>query len=232
MTNAQQPAEKKSVGGVILTLVIVLVAASLILIFGVWLGRQLSGPDEPIVEMPDPPPDTPYLVFNDYVNVRSGPSTQYPVYGVASPGDDAPVKGISPDNAWWAIQIDPHIAPDGAAWVSVAYVTAYNSDNVGVIEPPPLPPDIEIPPGEGGEPTCTAEEPMNVRSGPGNLYPSYGKAPAGAIAEVIGISPDGNWWVVFVPASITPDEQGWMSAAYCIGSDTGGVPVVQPPPLP
>ena len=232
MTNTQQPAEKKSVWGVIITIVVVLVAASLVLIIGIWLGRQLSGPEEPVVDIPDAAPDTPYVVSDDYVNVRSGPSTDYPVYGVASPGDEAPVKGISPDNAWWAIQINPNTAPDGTGWVSAAYVTAYNSDNVAVIEPPPLPPDIDIPPGDGGEPTCMAIEPMNVRSGPGNLYPSYGKVSSGIVAEVIGVSPDGNWWVVVVPTSVAPDGQGWMSAAYCTGSNTDGVPVVAPPPLP
>jgi uncharacterized protein YgiM (DUF1202 family) len=139
MSNRQQTEGNKSIWGIFFTIVIALVAASLVLLFGIWLSRQLAGPEDSIVEVPEPAPNMPYVVSDDYVNVRSGPSTQYPVYGMAIPGNAAPVIGISPDNKWWAIQIDPTTAPDGIGWVSADYVSAYNTDNIDVIEPPSLP---------------------------------------------------------------------------------------------
>ncbi len=220
-----------SIGKAVLIVILALVAGGLILMFGLWLGRQLAGPQEPNVDLPDPAPNTPYVVSNDYVNVRGGPSTDYPIYGVASPGDTAELVGKSPDGGWWTVAVSTALSADGQAWVSANYVTAYNAENVPVINPPPLPPDIEVPPPGAGKATCKTEEPMNVRTGPGNQYPSLGKVPKGITAEVIGVSPDGGWWVVVVPTSIAPEGQGWMSAAYCIGSNTGGVPVVQPPPV-
>ncbi len=89
-----------------------------------------------------PPPDTtgPYGVAADYINVRSGPGTNYPVLGVAAPGASATITGKSTDGLWWQVQISTNFSPDGRGWVHSAYVNAYNVENVPVVEAPAAPP--------------------------------------------------------------------------------------------
>jgi uncharacterized protein YraI len=69
-----------------------------------------------------------------------------------------------------------------------------------------------------------------VRSGPGSDYPSYGIAPQGSVAEVIGVSADGRWWVIKLPLSFTVGGQGWVSVDSVIRDNIGEMPVVEAPP--
>lgn len=55
-------------------------------------------------------------------------------------------------------------------------------------------------------------EPQNVRAGPGNEYPAYGKIPAGVVLQVTGKS--GNWLSVYMPA--LPGNVGWISGNYVV----------------
>ena len=52
--------------------------------------------------------------------------------------------GVSPDQAWWAIKYPP--GPNGQGWVAAQYVTAFNTENVPVIQPPPVPTPTTAPP--------------------------------------------------------------------------------------
>ncbi len=55
---------------------------------------------------PTPPPSgAPMAMAVDYVNVRTGPGTNYVVLGVASPGAYAEISGKSADSAWWQVKI-------------------------------------------------------------------------------------------------------------------------------
>jgi uncharacterized protein YraI len=220
-------------GNTILTIFIVLIGVLVVLALGILLGRAFGeAPEEPppagapTVSPPSPAPEEPYLTANEAVNVRSGPSTDYPAYGILPQGQAAPVAGVSPDGGWWAILLP---IPEGYGWVSAAYVTAYNAAGVAVIQPPPVPPEVEVPLPPEGSVTCTTTEPVNVRSGPGSEYPSYGVAPRGTTGTVIGVSEDSGWWVVSIPVELVAEGQAWVSAAYCPGQNTEGVPVI---PLP
>jgi len=93
----------------------------------------------PITEYPELPEDSPIAEAVDTVNVRSGPSTDYPSYGLASAGDTALILGVSEDGLWWVIELPTYVAPDGRGWISAGYVIATNADEVPVIEAPPLP---------------------------------------------------------------------------------------------
>ena len=55
-------------------------------------------------------------------------------------------------------------------------------------------------------------EVLNVRSGPGNMYESYGKIPSGSILQVTGRS--GNWLAVTFPT--VPGGIGWISGNYVV----------------
>jgi uncharacterized protein YraI len=238
----EQP-EEKNTGKIIGTILLVLVGVVLVLVVGVFLGRALTpeaeatsppeaGPTAvpPTVAVPTAAPEVPYAVVGDEaVNIRSGPSTDYPVYGVAQPGQSAEIIGKSADSGWWAIKISTDYSPDGQAWVSATYTTAYNAENVPVLEAPPLPPGVNppAPPSEGV--TVITTEPINVRAGPQSSYPSYGMVPAGTPLNAVGFSPDTGWIAVTVPTSVAPDGIGWVSGAYAEPADLSGLPQMEAP---
>jgi uncharacterized protein YraI len=89
-----------------------------------------------------PPAGTPTATATEYVNVRTGPGTNYPVMGVGSPGGSAEVTGKSADSAWWQVKIPPQYAENAFGWVSASYVTTQNTDSVSVVEAPPAPPVV------------------------------------------------------------------------------------------
>jgi uncharacterized protein YraI len=95
--------------------------------------------------VPSTPPaeGTPTATSVDYVNVRSGPGSNYPVLGVAAPGATAEVSGKSADSAWWQIVIPQQYQGGGYGWVSASYVVTKNTENTPVVEAPPAPPVVE-----------------------------------------------------------------------------------------
>ena len=97
---------------------------------------------------------------------------------------------------------------------------------------PAQPPDIDVPAPPPGAMTATALVAVNVRSGPGVEYPSYGVAQVGIKGEVIGVSADGGWWVVKISPDKVPEGQGWVSAEYVQIDNATEVPVIDAPPPP
>jgi uncharacterized protein YraI len=83
----------------------------------------------------------------------------------------------------------------------------------------------------GGIPTATTTDALNVRSGPGTEYFSYGVVSGGTNFEVVGISEDSQWWQVVVPTSLSPSGRGWVNGNYCETENTENVPVVPAPAL-
>ncbi len=121
-----------------------------ILVFGRLLGGGAAAPVSPggsgtiIVIVPTPRPGTPYVTANTNVNIRSGPGTGYPMLGYMAINLSGEVVGVNPERTWWAINFPP--GPDGRGWVAAEHVTAHNTDNVAVIQPPPLPQPTAAPP--------------------------------------------------------------------------------------
>jgi uncharacterized protein YraI len=222
---------------IILAFVVIAAAAFLIYLFlgggapsqDTQLPTALPGPE---VGVPTPVPDSPTATATTNINVRSGPGLNYPIFGVAPNGTTFEVSGISEDSGWWQVKLPTTIAPDGRGWVSADYVTTSNTENVPVVPTPSLPPEVIAPTPAPNIPTATTLDTVNVRGGPGNQYPSYGKATTGTTFAVSGVSPDGGWWQVLIPTDITPDGKGWINAGYVETSNTENVPVVQPPPAP
>ena len=122
------------------------------------------------------------------------------------------------------------------------FVSRYDDLKVWTLEdayypssaPPPEAPPVEPEPPASGVPSVTATTSVNVRSGPSTDYPAYGAAPAGASAPVTGISPDGFWYVITIPTTVSPDGTGWVSAGYVTleGTTPSDLPIVQPPAPP
>ena len=191
-------------------------------------------PAPPVAIQPLPTPETGSVATAlEAINVRSGPGTNYPSYGVAPAGASAPVVGSNSDQSWWQIAVNPANIPEGVAWVSGGYVSVTNPSSVPVVSAPapPVPIPTEAPPAQD-VPYGVATDTINVRSGPGNQYTSYGIVSPGATAPIIGQNSDGTWWVVKIPTSVAPDGQGWVSAAYVDAYNASNVPVIQAPPAP
>lgn len=104
---------------------------------------EYSAPDtpgpEPTAVIPTPEPQLPYgrVIAPSGVHVRTGPGTAYPIIATASFGTEGAIIGRSADGQWWVTPIQG--APNNQAWVSAAYVQAFNVENVPVIQPPPPP---------------------------------------------------------------------------------------------
>lgn len=163
------------------------------------------------------------------VNVRSGPGTIYSSFGVVPAETTFEVVGISEDRTFWVVRVSTDVSLNGQGWISAAYVVTENTDDVPSIPAPPVEGQGELP---ANTPTAVTLEPINIRSGPGTGYPSYGVAPIGATGVVIGKSEDGTWWVIRLPTDVASDGRGWVSARYVEVNNVENVPVIEAPPLP
>ena len=210
-------------------LVIIGVGAIIFWAIGAF-GNAGPAPGGPEIEVP-PPPETglPSATALEAINLRSGPGTQYPSYGVAPKGTTGEVIGVSATRQWWVVKLPASIDPSGQGWVSGQYVQVSNAENVPVIPDPPLPPTVEIPMPPIALPSAQALDVIYIRSGPGVQYPAYGLAQKGATGEVIGVSEDGKWWVVKLPTNLVTSGQGWVSADWVQTSGTENVPVIPAP---
>jgi hypothetical protein len=127
---------------------------------------------------PPPPPDTPTpaasptepataagteptITILTGLNVRSGPSTNYPVIGRLAQGETARITGRNEMSTWWQIE---YTSPQGGrGWVSGGseYSAVANTQGVPVVQAPPL---------EGAAaPTPT---PVSPSPTPGSLKPT------------------------------------------------------------
>jgi heat shock protein HslJ/uncharacterized protein YraI len=128
------------------------------------------------------------------------------------------------------------LALAGIIFLLVAYVfgDGSGSEEEGALPPPGetveatvIPPTPEV-----GEPTATviARKGVNVRTGPGLNFDVIGIAPYRSTLEVVGVSADGTWWVVNVPAA--PQGNGWVSEEFVQVENGQGVMVIPSPPTP
>lgn len=186
----------------------------------------------PSVNPPPPSAGAPSATMLELTTIRSGPTLEFPVYGVSPTGAQVEISGKSEDGEWWAIKLPTSTAPDGLGWVFNAYVSTQNSGSVPEITTPDLPKKITPAAPGSGAPGAVTIEPVHVRSGPGNAFSSYGIVPIGSILAVVGVSPDGEYWIVNLPSDIAADNRGWVPARYCSTENTDNVPVVAPPAAP
>ncbi len=185
-----------------------------------------------LISFPAPPSNAPQATMREPATLRSGPTLEFPIYGVAPTGSRAEVIGESEDGEWWVLRLPTSLASDGKGWVAKVYTSAVNVGGVTEIKTPDLPKNISAAAPASGAPSLITRDAMNVRSGPGNQYPSLGKVGIGTIIAVVGVSPDKEYYVVNVPTEIHPSGQGWIQARFVQAENVGNVPVVQPPPVP
>jgi len=112
--------------------------------------------------------------------------------------------------------------------------TVENTPTLEIIEPPessPISPTSEggtgsiIPTPVPGFPFVTANENVNIRTGPGVDYDNVGILKEGENAAIIAYSNDSTWWAIRYPNP--PLDIGWVSADYV--TQTGDVTIVPTP---
>lgn len=186
-------------------------------------------PNIPVAVVPTPAPGEPTAVANYNTIIYSGPGQNYVVYSTLLGGSAAQVVGKSEDGLWWAVSVPVATASSGNGWVEATWVTASNVDSVPVLPTPPVPPTTELVPPEAGDPQATAIANVYVRTGPATNFPAYGVAVAGGTARVLGVSEDGQWWVVRLDPQYVGAGYGWVDGAYTTAQNVEGVPVVETP---
>ena len=187
--------------------------------------------EEPVAVVPEGVPGQPMITAAYNTSIRSGPGTNYPVYGAFLGSATAQAVGVSEDGQWYAISVP--VAPGGAGWVSALYSLPQDTENLPVLPAPPVPPTLELVPPGPDDPQATALIEVYVRTGPGEQYPAYGIALTGANARVIGKSEDGLWLVVRIDPDIVGAGYGWVAAAYTQPANIESVVVIaspEPPP--
>ncbi len=144
MTEETDPKTSSSSSTIIIVvLVIVVISLAAVIVF-LLRGNNNNSPQggestPPQIELPVQLPSGPTVIALEAINVRNGPGTNYPSYGIAPQGSVGEVIGVSADGGWWVIKLPTNIAPDGQGWVAAEYVQADNIGTPPIIEPPPLP---------------------------------------------------------------------------------------------
>ena len=210
---------------------LLLLLIMLALVLGACQSKATETPPPTTEPMLTPQANAASVTSTTYLNVRSGPGTNYPVLFTAPPNTSGEAVGINADGGWYAVKVPTSVSGDGIGWVSADYVTTQNVDGLPVVQAPPPPPTVQPPPPPSGSVTGVTTEPVNVRSGPSSQYPSYGAIPKGTTVAVTGASQDGEWYMIAVPTNISPDGTGWISGRYVTLSE-GNVPVQPAPPQP
>ncbi|MCR1847738.1 SH3 domain-containing protein [Paeniclostridium sordellii] len=131
------------------------------------------------------------------LNVRTGPSTNYPAITQVKRYDLLNVVAKNIDNGWLKIQFK-----DGSTgWISGRYVTIATNDTVNITNK-----DIHV---ADGPAQVTVSE-LNVRSGPGTNYSVISQVKKGNILAVIAVNTSNNWLKIQFKDGTT----GWVSGKY------------------
>lgn len=145
------------------------------------------------------------------VNIRSGPGMEYSKIGMLFEGQEAEIVGVDNERFWYIIKVPGEENLQG--WVSKDYVNVRNSDGLPVVGP------------QTDTPMLIPLTIVNIRAGPGKEYAIIGSLELGQGAEVIGVSPDGEWWAINFAAG--ENGRGWVSAKFVKIENAEGVPVIQ-----
>jgi uncharacterized protein YgiM (DUF1202 family) len=193
---------------------------------------EMVEPTEEAVDiLPTAAPGEATLTAKENLRVRSGPSQKYPIYSKMAGAETAKLLGISSDGTYYAIEV-PIVAPN-TGWVDVNFADISNATDLPVLESPPVPPTAEFVGPQEGDPTLVAADAVFVRSGPGDQYPAYGIAEAGSKGLAIGVSEDGDWWVVRIDPQIIGTGYGWVLKEFVTTENLeDALAVIKTPPLP
>ncbi len=92
-------------------------------------------PLPPVINVGPVDTNLPYVTAITGVNVRSGPGTDYEVYGIAPVGARFQAIGVSSDYQWYQVAIPTELVAAGNGWVNAPYVNAVNTGSLPVVTP-------------------------------------------------------------------------------------------------
>ena len=149
------------------------------------------------------PGDGPLAITTpDILNVRSGPGLDYDILTTVPKGTQATIIGIGPNSEWYKVNLGVLSEP---AWIyaglttvtgSLASVKQYTQAEVDGIET-----------GADNPLAITVPTILNVRSGPGTEYEIVTTVSQGTRAEIIGIGPQDEWFLVELDSL---DDPAWI----------------------
>jgi uncharacterized protein YgiM (DUF1202 family) len=180
-------------------------------------------------DTPLPPSNTPItslqgVVNDDNVNLRTGPSFDYPSLGKYSKGSTLTVLGKEPSHVWLQVSV----SGERTGWMMKQYINV--SGDLGPVplataEPAPTRTSTPIPTPDA----VVNDNNVNLRTGPGFEYPSLGQYSKGTLLNVLGKEATLTWLHVSLPGGHT----GWMMRQYMnVHIDLTTVPVASTPPAP
>jgi uncharacterized protein YraI len=160
-------------------------------------------------------------------NLRSGPSTDYPVIGSVHQGQELSVWGVAIGGEWYFVRL----SDGGEAWISAQVAgprpnsTLYLRPVASRLPPPAKEtPDrtnkfaerIDVTPemessdsGSLGRNITATSASVNVRAGPGAFNPAIGTLTKGEAMEAKGRTQDGRW----IQVCCVDGKTGWVSAS-------------------
>ena len=149
------------------------------------------------------PGDDPLAITTpDILNVRSGPGLDYDILTTVPKGTQATIIGIGPNSEWYKVNLG---VLSGPAWIyaglttvtgSLASVKQFTQAEVDGIET-----------GVDNPVATTVPAILNVRSGPGTEYDIVTTVAQGTRAEIIGIGPQDEWFLVELDSL---DDPAWI----------------------
>jgi uncharacterized protein YraI len=172
------------------------------------------------VTIPVATPGEPSVSSVSETNIYGGPSTEYPVIEVLPAEHNARVIGVSPDGLWWGIDL----SDSRQGWILASVVSAENTDGVEAPVAQDGSPSISVTLPAGAPALLTASVNAEIQTGPGSIYETVGYLESGETAEVVGVSTDGQWLAISVPA--LADGQGWVSATKVETENAEAVPTI------
>jgi len=152
------------------------------------------------------------------LNVRSGPSVAYPVVAATRWGDTVTLLGRNANSSWAKVRI----ADGREGWVNASYL----SSNTAINSLPDLS-ETAVP--DANARALINEGVLNVRSGPGMVYPVVVAIGNGNYVQVIGRDAGSTWIKVVTHTG----HQGWLNSIYTTMTvPLSGIPVVAIPAVP
>ncbi len=194
------------------------------------------------------------VVQPSLMNARQGPGTDFPVVDKVTGGSEGTVLA-SGENGWVLVQFE---TIDEPVWISGSFAeltgnvagilplgqTAPITETEDATQPVTTTLALTVPTATVAPtvtPTATPSVPvavisaavMNVRSGPSTAYSIVTTAKAGAVADILGSSPDGQWYQVKLDGQ---DEPVWLYAGLTTPAgpldQIAQIPEDQLPPTP
>jgi uncharacterized protein YraI len=172
-------------------------------------------PPPPPGSMPPPMPMPPSgdviypvgVVKSPYLNMRSGPGTNYPVVAVLSQHTEVYIMARSSGSTWYLVKthggatgwVKRYYVHTDFPYTSLSYANTTQNSN-------PMPPSQPSTQPAGVVNTGY----LNVRSGPGTNYQTVAVVGSGTTVYLMGRTSDGKWLKIKIPTGTV----GWVNGYY------------------